>query len=114
MRLKSVDLPAPFGPIRAWRWPRFTMRSTPRMISVSPNDFRTFRSSSMGSPETAPGTGIVAFEGPRLLMPSPPDGPQLGTDHRASEATAHVSRATTPWPSLVAPPEAVASPHQAA
>ena len=33
-RLNSVDLPAPFGPMMAWRSPRATARSTPRMISV--------------------------------------------------------------------------------
>src|SRR5215207_5583332 len=27
-----VDLPEPLGPIRAWTWPRSTVRSTPRRI----------------------------------------------------------------------------------
>ena len=31
----SVDLPAPFGPIRAWISPALTDRSTPRRISAS-------------------------------------------------------------------------------
>ena len=45
MRLKSVDLPAPFGPMIATRSPGATARSAPRMISVLPNDLRTSFSS---------------------------------------------------------------------
>ena len=41
MRLKSVDLPAPFGPMMATRSPGATARSQPRMISVLPNDLRS-------------------------------------------------------------------------
>src|SRR5947209_18620177 len=33
--LASVDLPDPFGPIRAWISPRPTLRSTPRRICLS-------------------------------------------------------------------------------
>src|SRR5262245_66674673 len=80
MRLKSVDLPAPFGPMRAWRWPRFTTRSTPRMISVSPNDFVRFRSSSTGTPQREPGMDAAAV--PRFML-SAPDGGVLETEHRA-------------------------------
>ena len=45
MRLNRVVLPAPFGPMTAWRSPRATCRLTPRMISVGPKFFRTSRSS---------------------------------------------------------------------
>src|SRR5215213_6147015 len=34
MVFASVDLPEPLGPIRAWTWPRSTLRSTPRRISL--------------------------------------------------------------------------------
>ena len=45
IRLNSVVLPAPLGPIMAWRSPRGMSRSTPRMISVGPKLLRTPRSS---------------------------------------------------------------------
>src|SRR4051812_49062074 len=34
--LASVDLPEPFGPMRAWIWPFSMARSTPLRISFSP------------------------------------------------------------------------------
>ena len=40
-RLKSVDLPAPFGPMIACRSPAGISSETPRMICVAPNDLRT-------------------------------------------------------------------------
>ena len=40
MRLKSVDLPAPFGPMTAIRSPGAIAMSVPRMISVLPKDLR--------------------------------------------------------------------------
>src|SRR3990167_2838145 len=46
IRLNSVDLPAPLGPIRATRSPALMASSVPRMISVLPKDLRTLRSSS--------------------------------------------------------------------
>src|SRR5215831_6313570 len=46
MRLNSVDLPAPFGPISACLCWFFTVRLTPRMILVSPKDLCRFSSSS--------------------------------------------------------------------
>src|ERR1700733_3859698 len=36
IRLKVVDLPAPLGPISAWRSPSGMLRFTPRIISVWP------------------------------------------------------------------------------
>src|SRR5581483_11642249 len=36
MRLNSVDFPAPFGPMMAWRSPRAMLRLTPLMIEVRP------------------------------------------------------------------------------
>ncbi len=41
-RLNSVVLPAPFGPMMAWRSPFAMSRLTPRMISVWPNALFTF------------------------------------------------------------------------
>jgi hypothetical protein len=35
-RLNSVDLPAPLGPMSAWRVPASMARLTPRMIGVGP------------------------------------------------------------------------------
>ncbi|MCY1369751.1 hypothetical protein D9M69_568050 [compost metagenome] len=46
IRLNSVDLPAPLGPMMATRSPGRTARSTPRMISVLPKRLRRSRSSS--------------------------------------------------------------------
>ena len=48
IRLNVVDLPAPFGPISAWRSPLPMERVTPRIISVWPNRLRTSESSSAG------------------------------------------------------------------
>ena len=39
IRLNSVDFPAPFGPMIAWRSPVGTLRLTPRMIWVAPKSF---------------------------------------------------------------------------
>ena len=46
IRLNSVDLPAPLGPITAMRSPAFTARLAPRMISVLPKLLRRSFSSS--------------------------------------------------------------------
>ena len=46
MRLNSVDLPAPLGPMMATRSPGATARLAPRMISVLPKLLRKSRSSS--------------------------------------------------------------------
>ena len=55
MRLKSVDLPAPFGPMMATRSPGATARSQPRMISVLPNDLRSrFSSTAAGAAALMP------------------------------------------------------------
>src|SRR5256885_14615889 len=44
----SVDLPEPFGPIRAWISPFSTARSTPRRMSFSPARTCRLRISSCG------------------------------------------------------------------
>ena len=46
IRLNSVDLPAPLGPMMATRSPALTARLAPRMISVLPKLLRRSRSSS--------------------------------------------------------------------
>src|SRR5258708_4864148 len=43
-RLKSVDLPAPLGPMIAWRSPTGISSDTPRMIAVAPKLLCTSRS----------------------------------------------------------------------
>src|SRR5712671_3348269 len=53
IRLNSVVLPAPLGPMMAWRSPRGIERLTPRMISVAPNFLHTSRSSTAGTPATS-------------------------------------------------------------
>ena len=60
IRLKSVDLPAPLGPMIAWRSPAGTARSTPRMISVG----RTLGTPSSSSASHGPG-GVVGGGGGR-------------------------------------------------
>ena len=45
MRLNSVLLPAPFGPMTATRSPLFTARLTPRMMAVLPKLLVTLASS---------------------------------------------------------------------
>ena len=49
IRLNSVDLPAPLGPMIAWRSPTGISRSTPRMISVLPKLLCTPLSLSAGA-----------------------------------------------------------------
>ena len=44
IRLNSVDLPAPLGPMIAWRSPRAISSETPRMIGVAPKRLSTSRS----------------------------------------------------------------------
>src|SRR5215471_21320503 len=67
MRLNSVDLPAPFGPISACLCCFFTVRLTPRMIFVSPKDLCRFSSSSTPSVE-------VLSVAPVTLTRVEPDG----------------------------------------
>src|SRR5713226_6359307 len=54
MRLKSVVLPAPFGPMIAVTWPAATDRLTPPTASKPPNDLRRSRTSSTASPPPCP------------------------------------------------------------
>src|SRR5258706_16385374 len=49
IRLKSVDLPAPLGPMIAWRSPSGIASDTPRMISVAPKLLRTASSATAAS-----------------------------------------------------------------
>src|SRR4051794_33472413 len=62
IRLNSVDLPAPFGPMMATRSPARTASSAPRMISVLPNDLRTFLNS----------TALVKGHPPRFVPRATP------------------------------------------
>ena len=48
-RLKSVVLPAPFGPMMAWREPVATSRVTPMMTAVGPKLFSTSMRRSAGA-----------------------------------------------------------------
>ena len=62
MRLNSVLLPAPLGPMMATRSPGFTARLAPRMICVLPKLLRTSRSSTAYS---AAAGGAVLISPPR-------------------------------------------------
>src|SRR5437764_3510878 len=53
-RLKTVVLPAPFGPIRAWIVPRRTLRSTPRTAAKPRNSLVRPRVSRIRSDKPAP------------------------------------------------------------
>ncbi len=55
-KLKNVVLPAPFGPINAWMWPRRTRKSTPPTATNPLNSFVRPRvsmiiSSAIGKPD---------------------------------------------------------------
>src|ERR1700730_15597691 len=55
-KLKNVVLPAPFGPINAWMWPRRTRKSTPPTATNPLNSFVRPRvsmiiSSAIGTPD---------------------------------------------------------------
>jgi hypothetical protein len=54
--LKQVVLPAPFGPISAWMWPRRTLRLTSWTATKPANSFVSPRVSRMNSPlnQTSP------------------------------------------------------------
>ena len=54
IRLNSVDLPAPFGPMMAWRSPVRIARSTPRMISVGRSSCGRRRARARGASWRAP------------------------------------------------------------
>ena len=43
IKLKVVDLPAPFGPISAWRSPRATLNFRSRMIEILPKLKRSLK-----------------------------------------------------------------------
>ncbi|CAJ6573482.1 Uncharacterised protein [Burkholderia pseudomallei] len=63
IKLKSVDLPAPFGPISAWRSPGRIVRSMPTSTGVAPNDLLTSAMRSAGGALAActpPPTGSAA------------------------------------------------------
>src|SRR5580704_6992944 len=66
----SVDLPAPFSPIKAWTWPRFSRNDTSSSASTPGKALRTFETSSRYS---APGMAplcltISAVEGLMVAM----------------------------------------------
>src|SRR5215469_1525108 len=54
MRLNSVDLPAPFGPITAVIWRVSTFRLTSETARNPPNDLQTPETSSMAQPLHVP------------------------------------------------------------
>src|SRR5882724_1010565 len=108
IRLNSVDLPAPLGPINACRSPCAIESVTPRMISVLPKLLQTPVNSSAARAATSPpplgvgGAGVAALlsalmdhsEQPRLTSLRILTCPLLDLDldriPRALEATARV------------------------
>src|SRR3954465_7318587 len=66
--LASVDLPEPFGPIRAWISPERTCRSTPLRICLSPAETCRFliSRSAMVSEVVFVGLGLAGGEGHEL------------------------------------------------
>jgi len=58
IRLKSVDLPAPFGPMMAWRSPIAIARFTPLMIEVRPKLLRTSLNCSAGLVKRTPSSAV--------------------------------------------------------
>src|SRR3712207_9581092 len=63
-RSASVDLPEPFGPIRAWNSPERTCRSTPLRICLSPAETCRFliSRSAMVSEGLIVGVGLAGGE----------------------------------------------------
>jgi hypothetical protein len=55
--LNNVDLPAPLGPIRAWRAPGATSRSTPATALSAPKDRLTPAHASTGVVTSPPSGG---------------------------------------------------------
>src|SRR5437763_8650410 len=60
----SVDLPAPFSPIKAWISPANTVRSTARSALMPKKDFETPRISRIGSFIVPPGAQCVSHPRP--------------------------------------------------
>src|SRR5438034_5150104 len=95
IRLNSVVLPAPFGPMMARRSPGWTARSTPSTASRPPNDRETRASRSATDPDRAAlsavlaGRGVARVQGQLhvllgVVLPELPDTRE-GRDHRVPE-----------------------------
>src|SRR5438552_3906492 len=86
-RLKRVDLPAPLGPMIAWRSPAGISSETPRMMRVAPKLLRTSSSRSAPSATSGSGPGLFGGEAPgrRDARRYPPPRRISGRDeqHRA-------------------------------
>ena len=80
IRLNSVVLPAPFGPISAWRSPAATFMLTPRMISVWPKFLVTSVSDSDG--------GLIARHPAHDLDQAVPDALEVPRLARQPDAAA--------------------------
>src|SRR5881396_278829 len=79
MRLKSVVLPAPLGPMMAAISPRATARLTPPTASNPPNALRTSRTSSTAATPEAPGGGVQRADDPAR------EHEQQHDEHRAQD-----------------------------
>src|SRR6201999_1934483 len=66
IRLNVVDLPAPFGPMMAWRSPGATLRLRSRMMLTLPKRFSTWRISMAAVTPDTPGHERRWRRGPRL------------------------------------------------
>src|SRR5262249_4851296 len=94
MRLNSVVLPAPFGPIIAWRSPGMILRLTPRTAARPPKLLDKPRSSRAGSPPFAGasvGTSVslpIATRGVEAPDTEPPSSAPLITEFAGREVAA--------------------------
>src|SRR5439155_10444336 len=99
--LKSVVLPAPFGPMRAVITPRWTSRYSTSTAARPPKSRRTRSTVSNGSGLATPGSGATSPKTPvltlidELLLSAPQDA--LGTEcHEQHQAQAHEGEADRP------------------
>src|SRR6218665_2646648 len=91
IRLNSVDLPAPLGPMMATRSPGATAKLAPRMISVLPKLLRRSRSSSAGPASFAlmAGACLLVRMFDFFLNPAPAAHKPAAAQFKQTEARDH-------------------------
>src|SRR6218665_1597788 len=106
IRLNSVDLPAPLGPMMAPRSPGATAKLAPRMISVLPKLLRRSRSSSAGPASFAPmaGASLLVRMFDFFLNPAPAAHKPAAAQFKQTEARDHHQAGAGPTPRAVVPP----------
>src|SRR6266700_5469061 len=81
MRLNSVDLPAPFGPMTQAVRPRSTNRLTSRTATKPPNDLDTASTRSMASAPTVRRRPTNAIGAPEIRLAQRVDGEYDPQEH---------------------------------